>query len=87
MDARERVRSLDKQIFGPPTNKPSRLEPYWERPWGWLVPGGIPWKLGRRDGRAGRDRASLTVLLVFDVWSVRTYDRGRARSIADGENG
>jgi hypothetical protein len=60
-----------------------RIESVWERPWGWLVPGGLPWKLGRRDGRTGREKSTLTIFLVFGVWSVRIYERGRAMSLAE----
>jgi hypothetical protein len=58
------------------------MESVWERPWGWIVPGGLPWKLGGRDGRTGRQESGLTIFLVFDVWSLRTYERGRAMSLA-----
>jgi hypothetical protein len=61
----------------------SRMERAWERPWGWLVPGGAPWKLGRRHGANPPTRSSLCVLLVWDVWSERVYNRGRERTMAE----
>lgn len=60
-----------------------RMERYWERPWGWVVPFGAAWKLGRRDGATERRRSPWEVLLVFDAWSVRVYERGRQRTIAE----
>jgi hypothetical protein len=59
------------------------MERLWDRPWGWLVPLGIPWKLGRRDGRTGKTRSTLAILLVLDVWSIRVYERGRAVTVAE----
>jgi len=65
------------------TDGVSRMERIWERPWGWVVPGGAPWKLGRRHGAHPPARSSLWVLLVWDVWSERVYNRARQRTIGE----
>ena len=70
-------------MLGPPKRKASRLEPYWERPYGWLVPGGLSWKLGRRAGRTGQARSYVATFLVFGVRGVGDYERGRAKSMAE----
>jgi hypothetical protein len=59
------------------------MEPLWDGRWGWIVPGGLPWKLGRRDGRTGRQKSGLTIFLVFDAWSVGIYERARALSLTE----
>jgi hypothetical protein len=41
----------------------------WESPLGWIVPGGAPWKLGRRDGPDQTLRGSW---LIWGVWGERT---------------
>lgn len=83
MQLGDRLRSLDSRVLGQPKPEASRMERYWDRPWGWLVPFGLPWKLGRRDGLAGQRRSTLTMLLVFDVWSIRIYERARAQTTAE----
>lgn len=84
MSLTARFRRLDNRLLGEPKPHVSRLERYWERPWGWAVPGGAPWKLGRRDG--GRETYAGS-WLVWGVWGKVTYDRGRARTIAEQQAG
>jgi hypothetical protein len=61
------------------------MERIWDRPWGWVVPFGAPWKLGRRHG-ANPPSSSLWVLLIWGVWSERVYNRARARTIAEKDH-
>jgi hypothetical protein len=87
----DRLRRLDNRLLGdpnpPPPNRPlTRMERIWERPWGWVVPFGAPWKLGRRHA-AQPPASSGWVLLIWGVWSERVYNRARARSIAEQNRG
>jgi len=41
---------------------------------GWVVPGGAPFKLGRRDGARRNLSGSF---LIWGVYGERMYDRGR----------
>ncbi len=59
------------------------MERLWESRWGWILPFGAAWKLGRRHGANPPAKSSLWVLLVWDVWSERIYNRGRERTIAE----
>lgn len=61
----------------------TRWERLWESRWGWIVPFGAPWKLGRRHGANPPAKSSLWVLLIWDVWSERIYNRARQRTIAE----
>lgn len=83
----EKCRSQPQISIGGTLSGVTRMERLWDAPWGWLVPYGIPWKLGRRDGRNGCERSGLTIFVVFDAWSVSIYERGRAMSLADLRSG
>lgn len=58
-------------------------ERQWEKPWGWLLPFGAAWKLGRRHAGSPRRDSWLMVLLVWDAMSVRIYERGRTRTLQE----
>lgn len=86
-----RLQRLDDRLLGDPTHPPpdrplNRIERIWERPWGWVVPLGVPWKLGRRHGSTP-PKPSLWVLLIWGLPSERVYNRARARTVAECEHG
>ena len=47
---------------------------------GWIIPGGAPYKLGRKDGTDSTLRGSW---LIWGVWGERMYDRGRRQTVAE----
>lgn len=47
---------------------------------GWIIPGGAPYKLGRKDGH---DRTFAGSWLIWGVYGERMYERGRHRTIAE----
>lgn len=54
----------------------------YESRWGWLMPGGIFWKLGRRDA-SGRERALPYFFGLADGWM---YNAARERSAREARS-
>lgn len=90
-----RLKQLDDRVLGRPLRilgavfrflvpEPVRrgVENLWDSPVGWLVPGGAPYKLGRRDGA---DSTLAGSWLIWGVWGERLYDRGRRRTVAEAQ--
>lgn len=88
-----RLKRLDDRVLGGPLRvlgaafrfivpAPIRrgVEALWDSPIGWIVPGGAPYKLGRRDGAESTLAGSW---LIWGVWGERLYDRGRRRTVAE----
>ena len=88
-----RLKRLDDRVLGGPLRvlgaafrfivpAPIRrgVEALWDSPIGWIVPGGAPYKLGRRNGAESTLAGSW---LIWGVWGERLYDRGRRRTVAE----
>jgi hypothetical protein len=88
-----RLKRLDDRVLGGPLQfigavfrflvpAPIRhgVERLWDSPIGWVIPGGAPYKLGRRDGY---DSTFFGSWLIWGVWGERLYDRGRRRTVSE----
>jgi len=58
----------------------NRFERLLDSPLGWVVPGGAPFRLGRKDGA---QRTFAGSWLIWGVYGERMYERGRRRTIED----